>query len=93
MPPVTIVTVLTETVQTAGVFETNFTGRFELAVAVSVNGAAPKFTLLRGRNVMVCADSTVIVIVLLVEAVLTASPAYAEDKVWTPAARPAAVNV
>ena len=57
-PPVTIVTVLTETVQTAGVADAKLTVRPELAVALIVNGETPKVTLPSGANVIVCAVST-----------------------------------
>ena len=41
LPTPTIVTVLPEIVHTAIVFELKLTGRPELAVALTVNGAAP----------------------------------------------------
>ena len=41
VPAATIITVDPDTVHTAGVVEAKLTGRPELAVAMSVNGAAP----------------------------------------------------
>jgi hypothetical protein len=43
-PPATIVTVFPTTVQTEVVAEAKLTAKPELAVTVSVNGAAPKLT-------------------------------------------------
>jgi len=57
-PPVTIVTVVMETVQTGSVEEAKLTARPELAVALTVNGRTPKLTLLNGRKVIVWAVST-----------------------------------
>ena len=54
-PPATIVTVLPATVQTEVVVEAKLTGRPELAVALTVNGAAPKLTLPSAPKVIVCA--------------------------------------
>ena len=54
-PPATIVTVLPETVQTEVVVEAKLTARPELAVALTVNGAAPYVTSLSAPNAMVCA--------------------------------------
>src|ERR1039458_1956308 len=53
-PAATIVTVLPATVQTAGVADPKLTARPELAVAPTVNGAAPKLTLPSAPNVIVC---------------------------------------
>jgi hypothetical protein len=50
----TMVTVEPETVQTGVVVEAKLTVRPEDAVAVTVNGAPPKVTPLRGPNVIVC---------------------------------------
>jgi hypothetical protein len=44
---------LLETAHTSGVLELKVTARFELAVAVTVNGATPKSTLLNGPKVIV----------------------------------------
>ena len=62
-PAAAIVTVLPETVQTEVVFETKVTVRPELAVALTVNGATPKVTLLGALKVIVCDDKAGIVIV------------------------------
>jgi hypothetical protein len=53
VPVPTMVTVVPATVQTAGVVDRKLTGRPELAVAVMVNGAAPKLTAFRAPNVIV----------------------------------------
>jgi hypothetical protein len=53
-PAATIVTVLPATVQTAVVVEVKLTGRPELAVALTGNGAAPNVTLFRTPKVIVC---------------------------------------
>ena len=53
-PPATIVTVLPETVQTDVVVEAKLTARPELAVASTVNGAAPELRSLSAPKVMVC---------------------------------------
>jgi hypothetical protein len=42
------------TVQTAGVVDAKLTGRPELAVAPTVNGAAPKVASLNTPNAIVC---------------------------------------
>ena len=55
VPAATIVTVAVDTVQTAVVVETKLTARPELAVALIMNGDAPRLTLLSGANVIVCA--------------------------------------
>jgi hypothetical protein len=52
VPVATMVTVVPATVQTAGVVDKKLTGRPELAVAVSVNGVAPKLTAFRLPNVI-----------------------------------------
>ena len=54
MPPATIVTVVDETVQTEVVVEAKLTDNPELAVALTVNGDAPKVTLLKAENEIVC---------------------------------------
>jgi hypothetical protein len=54
VPGLTIVTVLADTVHTRSVVEAKLTGKPELAVALTLKGAAPMFTLLSGRNVIVC---------------------------------------
>ena len=54
LPPATSVTVLPETMQTDGVVDAKLTGRPELAVALTVNGAAPYVTEARAGNVIVC---------------------------------------
>ena len=48
-----MVTVFPETVQTGVVVEAKLTDRTELAVALTMNGDAPKVTLLKAENVMV----------------------------------------
>ena len=53
-PPATIVTVFPETVQTDVVFEAKLIASPELAVALIVNGATPKLTLLSAPKVMAC---------------------------------------
>ncbi len=67
VPSPTTVTVATLTVQADIVLDANVTVRPELAVALTVNGAMPKFTLLKLPKLMVCdcGAETVIVIVLL----------------------------
>ena len=60
VPPATMVTVVAETVQTPGVVEAKPTGSPELAVAATGNGGAPKTTLLRGPNVMLCAAAATV---------------------------------
>ena len=54
-PPARMVTVVPETVQTEVVVDAKATVRLEEAVAPTVNGDAPKVTLLSAPNVMVCA--------------------------------------
>jgi phage tail protein X len=55
VPTARTVTVLPETVQTAGVVEAKATANPELAVALTLNGAAPRATLLSAPNEMACA--------------------------------------
>lgn len=57
-PAPRIVTVLPETLQTAGVVELNVTGRPEVAVALMVNGGSPKALLPSAPNEMVWAIPT-----------------------------------
>jgi hypothetical protein len=54
VPMATSVTVVTATVQTAGVFDAKPTTRPEVAVAVTENGIVPKVTGLSAANVIVC---------------------------------------
>ena len=54
VPPATIVTVVEETVQTEDVVEAKLTANPELAVALTVNGDAPKVTLLKPEKLIVC---------------------------------------
>jgi hypothetical protein len=58
LPGVVTESVVPETPQTAGVLETNATGRAELAVAASVNGATPKLTSPGEAKLMLCASGT-----------------------------------
>ena len=53
VPAATIVTVLPETVHTPVVVELKLTGRPELAVAPTVNGASPKVWFARVPKLMV----------------------------------------
>ena len=55
VPTVTKVTVAPDTVQTGVVVDVNATARADEAVAVTVNGATPKFLPASAANVMVCA--------------------------------------
>ena len=54
VPLLTRVTVVPPATQTAVVGDVKMTGRPELAVALTVNGAAPKFFPVKDPNVMVC---------------------------------------
>ncbi len=58
VPKVMIVTVLPDTVQTAGVLEVKPTTRFELAVALSEIGEAGKVTAGNGLKEIVCVAGT-----------------------------------
>ena len=53
VPPLTMVTVVPDIVQTGVVVDVNPTARPEVAVAVNVVGAAPKILFERGPKVMV----------------------------------------
>ena len=52
VPTARMVTVLPDTVQTDVVVDVKLTGRPELAIAVTANGATPRATLLKGKKVM-----------------------------------------
>jgi hypothetical protein len=54
VPTAMTVTVAPEAVQTVRVVEAKLTGSPELAEALTVKGAIPRFTLLSGLNVIVC---------------------------------------
>ena len=63
-----------ESVQTGWVFEPKATVSPEVDVALIPKGETPKVTLLSALNVIVCAVSTWIVIVLLLDAALPEPP-------------------
>jgi hypothetical protein len=77
VPGAITVTVFPDTLQMERVADVKLTARLELAVALTENGATPRFTLLSGANVMVCG-----IWLMLKLCVTVAAAAYVAFPAW-----------